>query len=471
MRLPAAVRERRERRRAATAGRCHRSDPGAEHHHFAGASLGVTAETYRRVGGLDACAALEDQAFGAKLARHGIPVVRAADVRVRTSARTDGRARRGLSVDLAVSTWREQRRYRADAFDAGGSARRQADHDGVGGAARQGVCRGPSPGVLETTVGAGTGGGAGGRGHRRRRGVAGRHRCARGGAGRGGSAAGRAAARARAGTGQGRRHVAGGGAQPRRSRLLPGRRHRGSPSSPSPGSAGPAASDPQVALVKGAFDRPFRAGGQNLPHEGGRVTEVMARPLLNLHFPLLAGFAQPLAGEFGARRDLLMRIPFPVGYGVEIAVLIDALEPAGCRRWPSAISAPGRTAISRCVRWARWRSRCWRRWSGGWTVRAASPAATTSARGRTAPSSTCPSTSARRWTRWPLPRPDRTGPDRPSLRPDISGIAPPVVSLRSLAGSWWASCSPPRSTWSSSTPSICPRSTRRSALCAGRRRL
>src|ERR1700748_2887468 len=55
----------------------------------------------------------------------------------------------------------------------------------------------------------------------------------------------------------------------------------------------------------------------------------MARPLLNLHFPLLAGFAQPLAGEFGARRDVLTRIPFPVGYGVEIAVLIDALESCG----------------------------------------------------------------------------------------------------------------------------------------------
>jgi hypothetical protein len=55
----------------------------------------------------------------------------------------------------------------------------------------------------------------------------------------------------------------------------------------------------------------------------------MARPLLNLHFPLLAGFDQPLAGEFGARRDLLTQVPFPVGYGVEIAVLIDALEICG----------------------------------------------------------------------------------------------------------------------------------------------
>jgi hypothetical protein len=59
------------------------------------------------------------------------------------------------------------------------------------------------------------------------------------------------------------------------------------------------------------------------------VTEVMARPLLNLHFPLLAGFDQPLAGEFGARRELLRRIPFPVGYGVEVAVLIDLLQACG----------------------------------------------------------------------------------------------------------------------------------------------
>jgi glucosyl-3-phosphoglycerate synthase len=59
------------------------------------------------------------------------------------------------------------------------------------------------------------------------------------------------------------------------------------------------------------------------------VTEVMARPLLNLHFPLLAGFSQPLAGEFAGRRELLTRIPFPVGYGVEVAVLIDALEACG----------------------------------------------------------------------------------------------------------------------------------------------
>jgi glucosyl-3-phosphoglycerate synthase len=95
------------------------------------------------------------------------------------------------------------------------------------------------------------------------------------------------------------------------------------------GLLGPLLADDSLALVKGAFDRPLDADGVKLPHEGGRVTELMARPLLNLHVPLLAGFAQPLAGEFAARRALLERCAFPVGYGVEIAVLIDALRARG----------------------------------------------------------------------------------------------------------------------------------------------
>ena len=95
------------------------------------------------------------------------------------------------------------------------------------------------------------------------------------------------------------------------------------------GLLGPLLTDPEIALVKGAFARPFNAGGRTLADEGGRVTELMARPLLNLHFPLLAGFTQPLAGEFAARRRLLERLPFPVGYGIEIALLIDALDELG----------------------------------------------------------------------------------------------------------------------------------------------
>jgi glucosyl-3-phosphoglycerate synthase len=95
------------------------------------------------------------------------------------------------------------------------------------------------------------------------------------------------------------------------------------------GLLGPLLSDPDVQLVKGSFDRPMQAGAVSLPHEGGRVTELMARPLINLHEPLLAGFSQPLAGEFAGRRDLFEAIPFPVGYGVEIGVLMDAVRLVG----------------------------------------------------------------------------------------------------------------------------------------------
>ena len=87
--------------------------------------------------------------------------------------------------------------------------------------------------------------------------------------------------------------------------------------------------DDSLALVKGNFRRPFRMGESVLPTGGGRVTELLARPLLNLHRPELAGFAQPLAGEIGARRWLLERLAFPVGYGVEIAMLLDAHELVG----------------------------------------------------------------------------------------------------------------------------------------------
>jgi glucosyl-3-phosphoglycerate synthase len=95
------------------------------------------------------------------------------------------------------------------------------------------------------------------------------------------------------------------------------------------GLLGPLLVDERVAFVKGAYRRPFQIGDRTLPDEGGRVTELVARPLLNLHLPELAGFVQPLAGEFAARRALLEALPFPVGYGVEIALVIDALRHAG----------------------------------------------------------------------------------------------------------------------------------------------
>ncbi|MYR44977.1 glucosyl-3-phosphoglycerate synthase [Streptomyces sp. SID5910] len=91
------------------------------------------------------------------------------------------------------------------------------------------------------------------------------------------------------------------------------------------GIVGPLLTDPEVHLVKAMYDRPLDAA----PGEGGRVTELMARPLLNLHWPRLAGFVQPLGGEYAARRSLLERLPFPVGYGVELGMLVDSLHLVG----------------------------------------------------------------------------------------------------------------------------------------------
>jgi glucosyl-3-phosphoglycerate synthase len=81
---------------------------------------------------------------------------------------------------------------------------------------------------------------------------------------------------------------------------------------------------PEIQLVKGAYRRPLKLGEVALPEGGGRVTELTARPLLNLFYPELAGVRQPLAGEIAARRTLLERLPFTTGYGIEIAMLIDA---------------------------------------------------------------------------------------------------------------------------------------------------
>jgi glucosyl-3-phosphoglycerate synthase len=95
------------------------------------------------------------------------------------------------------------------------------------------------------------------------------------------------------------------------------------------GLLGPLLCDPGVHLVKGMYDRPLRGGETVLPAGGGRVTELVARPVLNLNWPELAGFVQPLAGEYAARRSLLERLPFPRGYGVELAILVDALALVG----------------------------------------------------------------------------------------------------------------------------------------------
>jgi hypothetical protein len=325
--LPGSVLLRRKSDAAVRLADVRALDPAAEHHHFAGASLGMTAEVYRQVGGLDPTAALEDEAFAAKLRKHGIAVLRASDVRVRTSARSEGRARRGLSVDLAVSSWADRRRYAASDFEI--ETVRAAKRDLVSVVIPTKECGGTIGGVLDQTVGP-----------LREAGLVDEllvidaaseddtAAIARAAGARVvpedeilpefGPALGKGDAMWRAlhaTTGELVCFLDGDTADPVPAHLL--------------GLLGPLLTDPSIELVKGSFERPLLRGDRIDEGEGGRVTELMARPLLNFHEPRLAGFSQPLAGEFAGRRRLLESLPFPTGYGVEIAVLIDALRRVG----------------------------------------------------------------------------------------------------------------------------------------------
>ena len=94
------------------------------------------------------------------------------------------------------------------------------------------------------------------------------------------------------------------------------------------GLLGPLVTSLHVDFVKGAYRRSL----DGVPGEGGRVTELVARPLIELLFPDLAGFRQPLAGEFAARRDVLERVPFAPGYGVDLGLLVDVSRLVGVGR-------------------------------------------------------------------------------------------------------------------------------------------
>lgn len=92
------------------------------------------------------------------------------------------------------------------------------------------------------------------------------------------------------------------------------------------GLVGPLLTEPETQLAKGFYDRLFddsAAPSADKRPQGGRVTELVARPLLSLRWPQLADVVQPLAGEWAIRRSLFERLPVPVGYGVELATLLD----------------------------------------------------------------------------------------------------------------------------------------------------
>lgn len=97
------------------------------------------------------------------------------------------------------------------------------------------------------------------------------------------------------------------------------------------GILGPLLMDSQIQYAKGFYQQPLKEDGSSSPEGGERVTELLARPMINMFFPELSGVAQPLSGIYGGRRAALEQVPFYSGYGAEIGLLLDLLEKFGLR--------------------------------------------------------------------------------------------------------------------------------------------
>ncbi|MGH2737084.1 MAG: glucosyl-3-phosphoglycerate synthase, partial [Actinomycetota bacterium] len=297
-----------------------------EHWHFSGASMAVTARTYQAVGGLEPRLALEDEAFELRLREHGVPIDRLNAIKVWTSARLEGRAFRGLSRDLALASWLERRTYSAGDYSIDellGAKQRTVsvilptrnvvttigplidallplqnkglfdemlvvDADSTDGTVEQAQARGVL--VYQESKLMSPFGPCRGKGDAMWRGLS--------------ATSGEIVCFLDTDT-----------ENFKESFLV--------------GLLGPLFNDPSLSLIKGSFRRPFKMGEKVTPTGGGRVTELMARPVLNLYVPELSGFAQPLAGEIAGARALFESIPWPVGYGIEIGMMIDALRLVG----------------------------------------------------------------------------------------------------------------------------------------------
>ncbi len=98
----------------------------------------------------------------------------------------------------------------------------------------------------------------------------------------------------------------------------------------------------EIKYVKAFYDRPLAYSKKFRPSGGGRVTEILVRPLFSLYFPELTAILQPLSGEYAVRREVLERIPFPIGYGVETSHLIDVY-----RQW--GLEAFGQTDLDQRI--------------------------------------------------------------------------------------------------------------------------
>jgi len=98
------------------------------------------------------------------------------------------------------------------------------------------------------------------------------------------------------------------------------------------GLIGPLLHHKSIGFVKAFYERPLKVEDIIKPAGGGRVTELTIRPLFNMFFPRLSGFIQPLSGEYAGRREILEKVPFFTGYGVETGLLIDTWKRFGLRR-------------------------------------------------------------------------------------------------------------------------------------------
>jgi glucosyl-3-phosphoglycerate synthase len=328
--LPAGILDQRRRRAGermqAVAGAAGLGPALIEHHQFSGASMAVTAQTYGECGGLPARAALEDEALERELNQLRIPIQRSKAVRVRTSARTDGRAQRGLARDLALASWRATRTYDAAQFPLDRLlAEKHATIALVLPTRNVAATIGPiaghalrlkDAGLLDELLIVD---------------AASTDDTASIAAAAGLDVVSEDELSPELGPARGKGDAMWRAVRELESEIVAFADTDSDDFGASflTGLLGPLICHDEVSLVKGFFQRPFRTHDTLLAHGGGRVTELLARPLLNLHAPALAVFDQPLAGEVAARRTLLEQIPFAAGYGVEIAMLIDAWRRVG----------------------------------------------------------------------------------------------------------------------------------------------
>ncbi len=98
----------------------------------------------------------------------------------------------------------------------------------------------------------------------------------------------------------------------------------------------------EMHYVKAFYDRPLAYSTGIRPSGGGRVTEILVRPLFSLFFPELTALIQPLSGEYAVRREVLEKIAFPIGYGVETSHILDVY-----REW--GLDAFGQTDLDQRV--------------------------------------------------------------------------------------------------------------------------